>query len=228
MTNPSTIPSVLPIFPLTGVLLLPGSRLPLHVFETRYRHMTEDALENDGFIGVIQPYAATPPVIDLDDPSQDLAAATEEPAVYEIGCAGEIEQWERLPDGRYYILLVGVARFRVEKELPLQRGYRRVEASYQEFSVDAEDRAAEISPRPLLDALRAFGDQHGIGIELDRLGELSGLALLNSIAMGLPFPPAEKQALLEAADIASRQEMLLTLLEMGLQRSTDGVEPVLH
>src|SRR5437016_6071530 len=128
MTIPRTnLPEQLPIFPLTGVLLLPGTVLPLHIFEPRYRNMVEDVLDADKIFGMIQPFA----------PQQDNrplpGADKETPDLYKVGCAGYIEQCEKLPDGRFFIQLKGINRFRFEEELPLQRGYRRVRAIYREF-----------------------------------------------------------------------------------------------
>ena len=127
-------PETLPIFPLVGALLLPGGRLPLHVFEPRYRAMVEDALAGDGFIGMIQPYATGPVSYDEDEPDGDEdeaeaeggGAASAEPELFTVGCAGVIERWERLPDGRFIILLKGMARFRIREELEPVRGYRTI------------------------------------------------------------------------------------------------------
>lgn len=218
------LPETLPVFPLTGALLLPGGRLPLHVFEERYRNMVEDALEGDYAIGIIQPFRGQPEV--QLEVSGDVEA--DHPDLYEVGCAGLIERWERLQDGRFILLLRGVRRFRVERELPLEGGYRRVVADYEGFFVDTLDIEAEVAPDRLMDKLRRFAEVHQVPLELERLGELSGLALLNSIAMALPFAPAEKQALLEAPDVSRRHEMLLTLLDMGVELRSDVPPPLLN
>ena len=222
-----TVPSILPVFPLTGALLLPGGRLPLHIFEERYRNMIEDALASDQTIGIIQPVrGGSEPDGGRDEVFIDGEPTEQDgPRLYEVGCAGFIERSERLPDGRFILLLKGVGRFRVRRELPLVRGYRRVEADYEGFTVDARDVEAEVSPDPLMDALRHFAKLHQVPLELDRLGELSGLALLNSVAMALPFQPAEKQALLEAPDVVQRHEMLLALLDMGVELRSDAAPP---
>lgn len=212
----------LPVFPLLGALLLPGGRLPLHIFEQRYRNMVEDALASDQAIGIIQPMSTEPQTY-VDSVAPD---ELDRPDLYQVGCVGLIERWERLPDGRFIILLQGVRRFRVARELPLERGYRRVVADFESFAVDSEDQAVEVAPERLMTALRRFAELHKVPLELDRLGELSGLSLLNSIAMALPFPPAEKQALLEAPDVSQRHEMLLTLLEMGLELRSDAPTPL--
>ena len=215
----SELPEILPIFPLNGVVLLPGGRLPLHVFELRYRNMVEDVMADDEpYVGIIQPLEPTGEVLaeELPDPS------AEGPSLYEVGCAGMIERCDTLPDGRHLILLQGVRRFRVRRELSPHRGYRRVEADYGDFAVDDRVGETEVPAERLMQALAAFGQGHRIQFELDKLGQLPGLALLNSVAMVLPFPPEEKQALLEAPDVNERYETLLTLMNMGIELRQDG------
>lgn len=217
-------PAALPIFPLTGALLLPGGRLPLFIFEPRYVAMIEDVLAGDRRLGMVQPIIARP----SDDRGPKPGSEEAAPEVYPIGCAGVVEHWEQLPNDknqgdRYLILLNGQSRFRILKELPLHRGYRRAEVSFEEFQHDEDDSEADFEPGPLLTALERFGQDNNLSLQLDRLGDVSGLALLNSMAMALPFAPVEKQALLEAQDVEKRQELLLTLLEMGLEvRSSSG------
>ncbi|MEL7060877.1 MAG: LON peptidase substrate-binding domain-containing protein [Acidobacteriota bacterium] len=211
----------LPIFPLTGVLLLPGGRLPLYIFEPRYRSLVEDALAADGHFGLVQPKVADP--ADNRGPDGDEAEPAA-PEIYPVGCAGLVEHHERLDDGRYVVLMKGVWRFRATQELEPLRGYRRVAPDYSEFD-DAEggrEASFEVDHDAIASALVEFGTQHQLDIDLDQLNEVEGLALLNSVAMALPFAPAEKQALLEAPTVGGRQELLLTLLAMGL---TLDVEP---
>ncbi len=215
-------PRILPIFPLTGALLLPGGRLPLHVFERRYRNMVEDVLDGDQFIGMIQPCSGVEEIEDEDTGEADA------PELYSVGCAGSIERWETLSGGRYFILLKGVHRFEVRRELELEHGYRRVEADYAAFAVDIADGRVEMVSDRLMRALGDFAESHQVSLELDKLKELPGLALLNSVAMTFPFPPAEKQALLEAPDVIRRHEMLLALIGMGIDLQGRDEPPVLH
>lgn len=204
-------PEHLPVFPLTGSLLLPGNYLPLNVFEPRYVHMVEDALEGARVIGMIQPK------VPQRDNRPDPKAQPDHPDLYAVGCAGHIEQAERQPDGRYLVLLKGVVRFRVEEELPLEKGYRRVQASYDEFSMDLVEPQQELSPGRLLAALEAFAEEHELEFDMERLRLMPGVTLLNGLAVALPFPPGEKQALLEAESVEQREEMLLELMGMGLE-----------
>lgn len=205
-------PAIIPIFPLTGSLLLPGNLLPLNIFEPRYRNMVEDALKSGQHIGMIQPLV----------PRQDNwvaeaeSAAASHPELYPIGCVGKIERSEKQPDGRYVIVLRGISRFRIARELPMWRGYRQVEADYTDFPGDEQEPASLLNPARLLRALRTFSDTHGLDFDFDLLGSLPGVILLNGLAAALPFRPAEKQALLEAPGTLEREELLLTLMGMGL------------
>jgi Lon protease-like protein len=207
----SAPPLVIPVFPLTGSLLLPGTLLPLNIFEPRYRNMVADALEAERFIGMIQPFV----------PRQDnwpaLDLPPENPELYTVGCAGRIEQWEKQPDGRYEIVLRGISRFRIREELPLRRGYRRVTADYGEFTADPEEPERALDPVRILAAVRSFGKANGLEFDHDLLSALPGIALLNGLAVALPFRPEEKQALLEAPGPVEREQLLLAFMGMGFE-----------
>lgn len=210
MEAPANVPGIIPVFPLTGSLLLPGNLLPLNVFEPRYRNMVADAMAGERYIGMIQP------LVPRQDNWVEQAEAPSNPELYPIGCAGRIERCEPQPDGRYLIILRGVGRFRIRRELPLRRGYRQVEADTSEFPADRAEPAVVLNPSRMLQALRAFADANGLEFDFDLLGSLPGVSLLNGLAAALPFRPAEKQALLEAAGPMEREELLLTLMGMGL------------
>jgi uncharacterized protein len=209
--TPATAPEIIPVFPLTGSPLLPGNLLPLNVFEPRYRNMVADALAGEKRIGMIQP------LVPRQDNWVDLAEQPESPALYAVGCLGRIDEHEQQPDGRYLLLLRGLCRFRVERELPPHRGYRRVLADCTEFQRDLEELAIVLNPARLMRALRAFGEKHELEFDYDLLASVPGVSLLNGLSVALPFRPAEKQALLEAADPVEREELLLTLMGMGIE-----------
>ncbi|HYG65166.1 MAG TPA: LON peptidase substrate-binding domain-containing protein [Thermoanaerobaculia bacterium] len=206
-----TVPAVIPVFPLTGTLLLPGTLLPLNIFEPRYRNMVADALEGERAIGMIQPFV----------PRQDnwpaLELPPENPELYPVGCLGRMERCEPQPDGRYEIVLRGICRFRIREELPLHRGYRRVRADTAEFAADLNEPASALDPSRLLAAVRTFGASNGLDFDLDLLSAIPGVSLLNGLSVALPFRPAEKQALLEAGGPEERERLLLALMGMGLE-----------
>ena len=209
MTIPQVaLPPVLPVFPLTGVLLLPGTVLPLHIFEPRYRNMVNDALNADKIFGMIQPSAPQQdnrPMPGTDNETLEL---------YKVGCAGYIENWERFPDGRFFIQLKGVNRYRFEAELPKLRGYRRVKAIYSDFcDATAGERICE--RKAILEALAAYGQTRGMEVKPDQAVRFSNMELVNLLAVSLPFHPAEKQALLEASTLKDRERILIKLLALG-------------
>jgi len=204
------LPDILPVFPLTGVMLLPGTALPLHVFEPRYRNMIEDALTADKIFGMIQPFA---PQDDNRGPQPGAEGGA--PELYKVGCAGYIEQSERFPDGRYFVQLKGVNRFRWEEELPLQRGYRRVRALYQPFPDAAPQESWQCDRNAILGALAAYGEAHGMQVKPEHAQRFSDLELVNLLSVSLPFHPAEKQALLESLTLKDREDILVDLLRLG-------------
>jgi Lon protease-like protein len=213
-------PTTIPIFPLTGSLLLPGNLLPLNIFEERYRNLVADAMEEGKHIGMIQP------IVSAEDNWPALEPPSENPEVYRIGCVGRIDRCEPQPDGRYLILLRGVSRFRVRRELPRVRGYRRVVADYTDFPADPLEPATALDPSPMLRALRTFADRHSLEFDFELLSSLPGVSLLNGLCAALPFPPAEKQALLESPGPMEREKLLLTFMGMELDAtSTDYYSP---
>ena len=209
MTIPQmALPPVLPVFPLTGVLLLPGTVLPLHIFEPRYRNMVNDALNADKIFGMIQP------AVSQQDNRPLPGADKETPELYKVGCAGYIESWERFPDGRLFVQLKGVNRFRFADELPQLRGYRRVDAIYNDF-LDAIAGEWICERKAILEALAAYGQARGMEVKPDQAVRFSNMELVNLLAVSLPFHPAEKQALLEASTLKDRENILINLLRLG-------------
>ena len=214
----TSLPEILPVFPLTGVLLLPGTFLPLHVFEPRYRNLVEDALKAEGVFGMIQP------IVPRQDNRPQPGAEKETPELYSVGCAGHIKSYEKLPDGRYMIQLKGLNRFRSEGDLPLLRGYRRVKASYREFpdsSVGQDWRCDRVA---VLQALQEYGRANGLELKSDQVERFADIEFVNLLGVSLPFHPAEKQALLEASSLRDREAVLLNLLRLGSGPSDPGLE----
>jgi len=206
----AALPGILPIFPLTGVLLLPRGRLPLNIFEPRYLAMTRDALASDRLIGMVQP--------------SDPAASGSNPPVYPTGCAGRITSFSETDDGRFLITLTGTSRFRIREELPLLDGYRRVVPDWREFARDAEgEEASDFDRDRLIRGLKSFFQQHQIAADWDAITSVAGERLVISLAMMCPFDPSEKQALLEAPDLGERARLLTAIVEMAvMQRQSEG------
>lgn len=192
----------LPIFPLTGVLLLPRRQLPLNIFEPRYLNMVFDALAADRTIGMIQP-----------DPARSAGG---DAVVYNVGCAGRVTRFNETDDGRLLINLTGVCRFVLVQEVAPVRGYRKVIPDWSAYLEDLEEAAAfELDRKRLEDALRAYFSVHSIQVDWDALMDMPDAALVDFLAMNLPFASQEKQALLEAQTLSARAGMLMALSEMA-------------
>ncbi len=197
------LPKILPVFPLTGALLLPHGKLPLNIFEPRYLALVQDSLGWDRIFGMIQP--ASP------------GSGPHDPPIFDIGCAGRISAFQETEDGRLTITLTGVCRFRVAEEVEGARGYRRVSADWDAFRGDLdEDPAIDIDRTRLFAVLKPFLKLHGMELNWKAIEAASDLALSVSLAMACPLEPSEKQALLESETPGQRAEMLIALMEMSL------------
>ena len=203
------LPEIVPIFPLTGVLLLPRGKLPLNVFEPRYLAMTEDALSGNRMIGIIQP-------------SDPLSRASV-PPIYPIGCAGRITSFSETDDGRYLITLTGVCRFETARELPIVRGYRRVDVSWERFAADLDEPGPALFDRArLVEGLHTYFKIQGISANWDAIETTPDERLVTSLAMICPFEPSEKQALLECGSLSERASMMIAIIEMSVLDKRGG------
>ncbi len=197
------LPDEFPVFPLGGALLLPHGKLPLNIFEPRYKAMVEDALADQRLFGMIQP--------DLSLPELEHG-----PRLFKVGCLGRLTSFSETGDGRYLVALSGVVRFDVRAELAERRGYRRVAADLSRFRGDLEPPPTSLPQRTaLLQALRSYFTNNGFDANWDAIEGMEDEELVVTLCMVCPFDVLEKQALLEAADPASRADTLVTLLQMG-------------
>jgi Lon protease-like protein len=192
-----------PVFPLAGALLFPRAQLPLHIFEPRYRAMIRDALASDRLIAMIQPK-------DADEP----------PALFEIGCLGRIGACDELDDGRFNIVLEGLSRFRIAREADVDTPYRQVDADRGGFD-EEEDAALGIAQRAEVEReARRYADALGYMVEWESVSRLDDEMLVNGIAQIAPLDVGSKQALLEAADLAQRADLLVQFMQF--QRMAPG------
>ncbi|WP_322867211.1 LON peptidase substrate-binding domain-containing protein [Aquicoccus sp. G2-2] len=208
MSPPMDLPEVIPVFPLAGALLLPRSRLPLHIFEPRYLTLLEDALKTpQRLIGMIQPYTR---------PGHDTAGGT--PSLMQIGCAGRVTQFSETEDGRYMITLSGISRYRILEEVEGFPPYRRARVSWDGFERDrsASDHDPGFDRTRFLALLERFFSTRGLNTDWETLKSAEDELLVNSLSMLLEFEPEDKQALLEAPSLTTRRETLMTLIEFAL------------
>jgi uncharacterized protein len=216
--GPGDLPEVIPVFPLPGALLLPRGQMPLNIFERRYLAMVDDALR-DGhrLIGMIQP---------------DIAHSHDEikPQLFRVGCVGRITQLAETGDGRYILELTGIARFRVVEEMTALTEYRQCKVDYFPYIDDFTARKGEetVDREALLEALTAFLKANNLQVDWEGIESAPNEALVNALAMMSPFGPAEKQALLEAADLRTRAEILIAVTEMDLAKKRTSGDPPLQ
>ena len=215
--GPQDCPSVIPVFPLPGALLLPRGQIPLNIFEPRYLAMVDAALRTDRMIGMVQPDA-------------DGGGPAAAPRLYHVGCAGRITQFAETGDGRYLITLVGVARFRIEEELPTTTLYRQCRVAFNGYKADFTARAGEneVDRAGVLKALRDFVKAADVRVDWQGIEEAPNEALVNALCMMSPFGPREKQALLEAEDLRTRAEVLIALTEIELARGGSASDTTLQ
>jgi uncharacterized protein len=216
--GPEALPDLIAVFPLPGALLLPRGQMPLNIFEPRYLAMIEDTLRSSHrVIGMIQPDPAHP------------GADQNKPNLFRIGCVGRVTQFAESGDGRYLIQLTGIARFRIEEELPVSTLYRQCRVSYRPFVDDFVARKGEeqVDRKALLRALTEFLKANNLKADWDGIENAPNEALVNALAMMSPYDVAEKQAMLEAPDLKTRAEILVAVTEIDLAKSkTSGETPL--
>lgn len=193
----------LSVFPLAGALLFPRMHLPLHIFEPRYRAMVSDALARDRRIGMVQPR-------DDRDP----------PSLFDVGCVGRIADVEALDDGRFNIVLEGLARFTIVRELAVTTPFRQVEAVLE---AAGESEALSLAGRASIEMeSRRFADGLGYVVDWEAVTRLDDESLVNGIAQIAPFDAASKQALLEAPKLTDRAELVVQLMQFFGRHGEDS------
>jgi Lon protease-like protein len=212
--GPANLPQRIPVFPLRGAILLPRATLPLNIFEPRYLQMVEDVMTTSRVLGLVQP----------DGGEEGESPVGRTVPLRRIGCAGRITGYQELDDGRLLITLTGIARFALVDEVPLAKPYRICTVSYDTFLGDFVAGAGEdeVDRQGLLKALKTYLEARDLKADWPAVAKSSNEMLVNALAVVSPFGPEEKQALLEAADLKTRTEILVALAEMELAASAGG------
>lgn len=214
------LPSVIPVFPLDGAVLLPRGLLPLNIFEPRYVVMIRDAMAGSGLIGMIQSRGNAAPDGGVERNSAIGAgsgqgrAAKPKPALFGVGCAGRITECSTTDDGRLLVTLAGVTRFAVARELEVTTPYRQVMPDFEAFAADSEE-ASPLAPaaRAALEReLRGYLDAQGLSADWKAVAEADDESLVTTLSSVCPFDAVEKQALLEAHDLPARAATLTALM----------------
>ncbi len=211
MIHPADLPEVIPLFPLPGAIVLPRARLPLHIFEPRYRVMLTDCLKTDTrLIGMIQPRPT---------PSGEAKLSA-------IGCAGRLTAFNETDDGRFMVTLTGISRFRLREEVPGFTPYTRAKVDWTPFARDlgGEETDPGLDRDSFLALVNRYLLQQRMGTDWPSLREAEPEVLINALSMLCPFSAEDKQALVEAPSLQTRRETLVTLMEFALHSGPQGGE----
>ena len=199
MKKNENLPKKISVFPLSNFIIFPNTSVPLNIFEPRYIKMVDDSMKSNRIIGIIQP----------KNNKKNI------PELYSIGCAGRITSFNETNDGRYLIVITGLNRFKILKEINNNKPYRECEISFDEYIEDTKKNYNEIKFTDLeliFKNLKTLFKKKGYSINWEELEKQSLDQTLNTLVMASPFSLEEKQALLETITINKRKIELEKIL----------------
>ena len=199
MKKIENLPKKISVFPLSNFIIFPNTYVPLNIFENRYIKMIDDSMKSNRIIGMIQPKKQKKNI----------------PELYSVGCAGKITSFNETDDGRYLIVINGISRFKIKKEIINNKPYRECEVSFDEYTNDIENNSNEIKFTDLeliFKNLKNFFKKKGYIINWKEFENQSLDQTLNTLAMASPFSVEEKQVLLETINANSRKTELEKIL----------------
>lgn len=209
--RPADLPPRIPVFPLRGAILLPRATLPLNVFEPRYLSLLDDVMSGTRVIGVVQPSGT-------DDDDEIESPVGKAFGLRRVGCVGRVTSYQELDDGRLVITLTGIVRFAILDEAVTDKPYRVMSVSYDRFANDLSEGLGEerVDREGLLRVLKNYLEANRMKADWSSIQRASSEALINALSVMCPYGPEEKQALLEAADLKTRAEVLVALAEIEM------------
>ncbi len=193
------LPKIISVFPLSNFIIFPNTSVPLNIFEPRYIEMINNSMKTNRIIGMIQPKKQKYGI----------------PQLYNVGCAGKITSFNETDDGRYLIVINGISRFKILKEIKNNKPYRECEISFDEYIEDTRENYNEIKFTDLeliFKNLKTLFKKKGYLINWKELENQSLDQTLNALVMTSPFSLEEKQALLETITINKRKIELEKIL----------------
>ena len=199
MKRIKNLPKKISVFPLSNFIIFPNTSIPLNIFEPRYIEMVNDSMKTNRIIGMVQP----------KNQKKNI------PELYSVGCAGKITSFNETDDGRYLIVINGICRFKILKEINNNKTYRECEISFDEYNEDTNKQKNEIKFTDLVlifKNLKSFFKKKGYIINWKKLEKQSLDQTINTLAMASPFSLQEKQALLETININNRKIELEKIL----------------
>ena len=198
------LPNILPVFPLSNFIIFPRTTVPLNIFEPRYIQMVDECMKSNRIIGMIQP---------------KKIGKLKNPDLHEVGCAGKITSFNETDDGRYIIILNGICRFRVMKEIKNKNLYRECNVKYDDYYGDLQNKDEEIKfsdLRLIFHNFKGLFKKQGYDINWKEIEKQNLDQTINTLSMASPFSLAEKQILLESKNLSLRKEKLEEILKTYL------------
>tara|TARA_B100001121_G_C18556992_1_gene558444 strand:- start:220 stop:837 length:618 start_codon:yes stop_codon:yes gene_type:complete len=190
-------PSIIPIFPLSGVIYFPKTNLPLNIFEQRYLDLVNDTYNKDKYMGMVQ---------SQKDGSE----------VYKIGCLGRISDFQKSNDGRVLINLTGVTRFKILEEIKNNKLYREFKVDYKNFELDLKSSNTDLDTKPLMDKAKIFFKKNGLLLNWREFEKLDKNQRINTLSMISPVTNEEKQKLLESLTVKDKVDTLENIMSFYL------------
>jgi uncharacterized protein len=215
-TTLEDVPRSVPVFPLSGALLLPFAQRPLNVFEPRYVEMVDAALAGNRLIGLIQP----------EDASEESPRGRA--PLQKIGCLGRLNHFEESGEGRYFIILEGICRFEMVTELTVMTPFRQCQIDASSFASDFDRAFGEdaVDRTRFLNMMRDYAEFGNFELNWKEIEKTGTADLVNFCCMVSPYGAAEKQLLLEAGSLEDRAEALIALAEVEMARGGDKDAPL--
>lgn len=211
--TPRDIPRTLPILSLPSVVLLPGGFVPVSIEDSHYIRMIDDAMRGNRLVGVIQPW---------EDGEEGCTGANDNHTLYNIGCIGRITNYSEVGDGKIFISLQGVCRFRLDRELTAGEPYRRFVIRPYFEDLQTDNHSDKIDRDTFLAVFQDYMEMNDMQADWDTILEASDETLVNALSIMVPFGTAEKQALLEAPDLKTRSETLIAIAERSIIGQNKG------
>ena len=199
MKRIKNLPKKISVFPLSNFIIFTNTSVPLNIFEPRYIEMVNDSMKTNRIIGMVQP----------KNQKKNI------PELYSVGCAGKITSFNETDDGKYLIVINGICRFKILKEINNNKTYRECEISFDEYNEDTNEKNNEIKFTDLeliFKNLKSFFKKKGYIINWKELEKQSLDQTINTLAMASPFSLQEKQVLLETININNRKLKLEKIL----------------
>ena len=204
-------PNKIPIFPLSNFIIFPNTIVPLNIFEPRYIQMVDDCMKGNRLIGIVQPKK-----------TGDL----KKPNLYEVGCVGKITSFNETEDGRYFIVLNGICRYKIVDELTNDKLYRECKINFGNYINDLKENNKEeikfADLKLIFNDLKNLFRKQGYLINWKDLEKQTLYQTINTLSMVSPFSLEEKQILLETSTLVERKKKLEEILKTYISGSFEN------